>query len=569
MPSHPVIFLLPAALLLMPVAGEAEVRISGLNDEMTETVSSFLSLSGQPCELNPWMLRYQFRRIRAEATQALESWGYYKPEIDTELEQTPECWTATITISPGPPVIIDETNLQWLPPGFDFSLVDRGQVAAGQRLDHEAWEAFKSRIESIALEKGYFDATFATHEIRIDRDAMTADVDLVMQGGTRYQFGEVHYVGGELSEQFLDRYLTFRPGDPYEAAQLGSLYQALMLSDYFTDVSVDADVDNRVDGKVPVNVYLEPVDPDQTRAGIGYSTDTGARASLSYKNRRLNQQGHRTEASLAIAEHEQEIGGFYRIPNEISATGWTSFYGGVKKTDTDTSRQTSTTIGIRQLVPVHEHWIMTRFIEAIHDDFTVASVRQTSRNYVPGISLDWNPYKTVRRPVRGFRLVLGASGTSGSIGSDTDFVNFNVAAKVIMPLWDRSRIILRGKTGLVLSDNFDELPPGNRYFTGGDDKVRGFDFEALGPRDATGKVIGGNRLLEASIEIDHMLNEQWGIALFTDGGSASLGSFDRNLTTSIGLGVRWYSPIGPVRVDLARPTSDNNIRLHINLGPDL
>ncbi len=121
-----------------------------------------------------------------------------------------------------------------------------------------------------------------------------------------------------------------------------------------------------------------------------------------------------------------------------------------------------------------------------------------------------------------------------------------------------------------MKDNFSELPASVRFFAGGDRSVRGYDFETLGPTDASGVVIGGSHRLEGSLEIDRLFRPQWAVAAFVDSGSA-FNNTDVDFSTGVGLGIRWYSPVGPVRLDFAHPLDDpdQNLRIHISLGPDL
>ncbi|MFP5506345.1 MAG: autotransporter assembly complex protein TamA, partial [Gammaproteobacteria bacterium] len=118
-------------------------------------------------------------------------------------------------------------------------------------------------------------------------------------------------------------------------------------------------------------------------------------------------------------------------------------------------------------------------------------------------------------------------------------------------------------------DGFRELPASLRFFAGGDQSVRGYDFQELGPRDASGQVIGGKHLVFGSLEYEHRVHGNWGVAAFVDTGNA-FNSTHEGLETGAGIGLRWRSPIGMVRLDLAAAVSqDNALRLHFTLGPDL
>jgi translocation and assembly module TamA len=129
---------------------------------------------------------------------------------------------------------------------------------------------------------------------------------------------------------------------------------------------------------------------------------------------------------------------------------------------------------------------------------------------------------------------------------------------------------VRGQIGTTWESDFDKLPASVRFFAGGDSSVRGYKFEELGPVDAQGKVIGGPSLITASVEYEQPLRDRWSLAFFIDSGNAFEGS-DFNARTGVGIGGRWQSPLGPIRIDLAHPLRDetNNLRLHISLGPDL
>ena len=583
------------------VQARAELLLTGLAPEMAALVLPQTSLWQQPCDLNRWVVRYQYEQLEQEIIQALQTFGYYSPNINRSVilpqsseqqllkrpasqdassvsqptESQPQqpavndCWRVDVQVILGSPVRVRQMRLSIVPETPVLTHAPPPNLVPGQRFDHQYYEDFKTELERVAVEKGFFDAQFSVHEVLIHPEALAADISLEWSVGERYRFGTVTYSGALLDSDLLDRYLPFAPGDPYDVVSLGAFYQALLSSDYFADVTVDADVDHEVDRAVPVYVTVQPIKPTETQLGLGYSTDVGAKTSISHINKRVNNRGHRLEATLSLGERQSEIGGFYRLPDPHYAGGWTSVYSGINRIDTDTSKTTTSKVGVRQLELLGWNWIMTRYIELVSDDFRVAGADQQSTNLVPGVSFSRAFSDLSRRPRFGYRLGAGVSGTSRAIGSDTDFANVFVNAKLILPLLGTSRLITRGQVAAVISNDFDALPPGNRYFTGGDSKVRGFDFEALGPTDGTGAVIGGNRLLEASIELDQRILADWAIAAFVDAGAATQGDFATKLTSAVGLGVRWYSPIGPVQVDIATPTGGGGFRLHINLGPEL
>jgi translocation and assembly module TamA len=141
--------------------------------------------------------------------------------------------------------------------------------------------------------------------------------------------------------------------------------------------------------------------------------------------------------------------------------------------------------------------------------------------------------------------------------------------RIVRPLGERGRLIGRGTLGAIEVDDFDLLPASERFFAGGDQSVRGFDLNSLGPVDADGNVVGGTRLVTASFEYELRVRGPWGIAFFVDGGNA-LDDFGDELEYGAGIGLRYRTPLGNVRIDLAVPVSEaGGLHAHFGFGPEL
>ncbi|MDC4226629.1 MAG: BamA/TamA family outer membrane protein [Candidatus Manganitrophus sp.] len=150
--------------------------------------------------------------------------------------------------------------------------------------------------------------------------------------------------------------------------------------------------------------------------------------------------------------------------------------------------------------------------------------------------------------------------------------NRKCARRSSVPSRSSGRLLLRGEFGWTSVSNFDDLPVSLRFFAGGDRSVRGYGYNTLGPENESGEVIGGRYLATGSVEYDYRIAEQWGVALFYDiGNAANEIDWDLNPQDRVGIGGRWYSPVGPIRVDLAYALDRPGLafRVHINMGPDL
>jgi translocation and assembly module TamA len=148
-------------------------------------------------------------------------------------------------------------------------------------------------------------------------------------------------------------------------------------------------------------------------------------------------------------------------------------------------------------------------------------------------------------------------------------VRLDADARWVYAIAENARVLLHGEFGAMDTSSFDTLPPSQRFFTGGDRSVRGYGYQEIGTRNADGAVVGGEYLLLGSAELEYLFYKNYGAALFIDAGDAFRDSPE--LKTGAGIGFRWRSPIGMVRLDVAHPFDDpdDDFRIHISIGPDL
>jgi len=217
-----------------------------------------------------------------------------------------------------------------------------------------------------------------------------------------------------------------------------------------------------------------------------------------------------------------------------------------------------------------EHWLESPYINLANEDFKVGEQVDSTRLLTPGINWESTVGREISRMQSGRRINLDIKGAHENLGSDTSFLQLTAAAKWVVSFSDANRLLIRGDLGYTAKTEVEDLPPTVRFFAGGDNSVRGYDFETIGPVDADGNVTGGNNLAVFSLEYDRLISKSWSVAAFVDTGSA-FNDFDVDFKTGAGIGIRWYSPLGPIRVDVAHPLgeSDRSTRLHITLGPDL
>jgi translocation and assembly module TamA len=402
----------------------------------------------------------------------------------------------------------------------------------------------------------------------VDPETNRADVALTLAGGDRYRIGDIAIDQQELNPELFGRLLRIETGRTFDARDLAATYRNLLSSQYFDRVLVTPDVDARADGAVPVRVTAMATNRRYVLLGAGFATDSGPRARADLRNRRLNDRGHRANVSTIVSGIQGEVSGEYRIPYGDPANEWLFLESALTYEDVDTYVNRLWKIGAGRTYLRWDNWAETDYVSYRDEDFDVGGERGHSQLLLIGSNLTRKSLTDDPRPLSGYALSIDVRGAAQALLSDNDLVQAIGRARHIFPLGKRVRVLSRATAGWTWQQKFDDLPPSIRFFAGGDNSVRGYDFESIGPEE-DGEVVGGRRLLTGSIELDVLIRERWSAALFADAGSAFDDSPD--FRRSLGFGVRWFSPLGPLRLDFAHPLDDvdRSLRIHVSLGPDL
>ena len=563
--------------LFLPVSVQAlnlSVKISGLERAPEANVRAFLSIEQEKSRtgLTPSRLRLLHRRASDEIRQALQPYGYFEPVIDSTLNEYDDYFEALYRIDPGPQAVLELVDYQVSGAGSAEGLLSRPfPLVEGDGLDLVLYEKVKQARLSRALELGYLDAYYSAHEVRVEQQRRKASIRLHLQTGPRYRFGDIRMQQDILDPEFLARYLSFGSGDPYSHESLLDLQSKLISSDYFKRVEINARRDQVEGDRIPVDVILKPNLKNRYRIGIGYSTDTGPRLTLDWTRRRFGRQGHHMRSELRVSKPESSLTSEYIIPLERPTRDYVSFGATVNDFDTESSEGTRALINASHSVGLERGWRRTLTLDYLFEDFTVGSQDDNARLLVPGVTwarLKGNSRQYIRK---GKSLEFHLEGAADDLLSTTSYFQFYTTNKFIHGLNEDWRLLARLELGATLADSVEELPPSKRFYTGGDNTIRGFSFEELGPQDEQGEVIGGRFLAVGSLEIERRLGAGWSMALFVDGGNAYDPDYEAEPAYGSGLGVRWHSPVGPVRFDIARGDylGEQEWRLHLVVGPEL
>ncbi|PWK84347.1 autotransporter assembly complex protein TamA [Fulvimonas soli] len=574
--------------LLLPGLARAGVQlvVDGVDDRLKAAVTSGLELSQYAArDVSDAQIRRLYARAPDQAKAALEPYGYYDATVESDLQQVGRDWRVTLHVKPGEPVRITSVDVRLDADALALPAVRRAERAIerlkGQPLDHGAYEAARDGLARQLTANGFLDARLVTRRVEVNRGNRSAEVRLAWQAGRRFRFGRVHFEGSQFRPGFLDRYVPFKRGDYFLQDDLLQLQQALTGADYFAVVNVLPEVDEARDGVVDVKVELAPARRSIYTGGPFIGTDTGFGVRGGLERRWVNDRGHKWKNEIVLAQRLKMVSSLYSIPMPGDDQRSFNFGANYRAANTDTSDSHTLELVANETRLWHG-WTRTLGLHALSGTFTVGKKGGEPDNTL-GIehgrsTLLYAEASLARKQAdnpsfvrKGWSINVTARSTAGTLLSDARFSQLLADAKWIHALGRRDRLILRGSAGMTWTSDFGALPPQLRFFAGGDRSVRGYSYQSIGPRNSYDRVVGGRNLLVGSSEVEHYFTRNWGMAAFVDAGNAFDGT-DYRPKIGAGLGVRWLSPVGMIRVDLGTPVhskDEHGIQLHIVIGPDL
>jgi translocation and assembly module TamA len=347
--------------------------------------------------------------------------------------------------------------------------------------------------------------------------------------------------------------------------------QGLTSSGWFSVVEVKPDFDAARNSVVPINVDLTPSKKYKLELGLGYATDVGVRGSVRWTNNRVNRLGHQAGASLTLARITGTASANYQIPVRDPRLDRLMFtttyeYENLDDTDRDTANLEAAFLHRTQDQKNYFKW----FGDFRYERFSAGEQDEVTTHLVsPGLIARRRVLERADFVRDGYSVSADVRVASSALLSSTGFVRSKFNAAYLYPVGRRGRVNMRGEIGLSWVEDFDKYPASLRFFTGGDQSVRGYGYQDLGPTDSTGAVVGGKNLLVGSLGYDHRIVGKWVGAGFVDAGNAYDDSLDK-VFVGAGFGLRWLAPFGSVRVDLAWPVSEdpsfNDLKFYLGLG---
>lgn len=527
------------------------------------------------------------RRAREDAAlleTLLKSEGYYDARVLTRVEAAGQTAQVTLEVEPGEIYRFAGVNLAGVEQagGKAGKLADEFGLHDGATVNSDEIAAAADRLRAAVGEQGFAFAKVGEPEIVVDRAARSATLNLALDPGSERRFGRVVMDQAPVfGPRHVEEIARFDPGDPYTQAGVDDLRRALVQTGLVSSVSVEP-IEGAAPGTVDLKVALEPAPPRTIAGEIGYGTGEGARAEVSWTHRNFFPPEGAVTLRAVAGTREQLVSAIYRRNNfrgrdrvltaQISAAHLErdAYEANTFTLATSLERQTN--------IFFQKAWtwsIGAELVTSDERDVIVSTGQPRRRTYFVGAlptSLSYDGSDDLLNPTRGFRLGGRFSPELSLVGSAFGYARIQLDASAYQPVTPSVVVAGRVRLGTIAGAPRDAIAPSRRFYAGGGASVRGYGYQSIGPRDPNNDPIGGRSLTEFSIEARVKAFGNFGVVPFIDGGNIYTSPLPRftDFRFGAGIGVRYYSNFGPIRVDVGTPINpqpgDSRIAVYVSLG---
>lgn len=566
----------------------------------------------------------------AQARSALRPFGFYHSTVVATVRQAGAgSWVLEVEIDPGPPVTISGVRVEIQGDGSDLSELQSWRSAwplsVGRVLNQPVWDQQKQAALDISEGQGYLQADFRTHRMAIDLEQNQAELELVLETGEQAVMGDVTFLQDIVDPGILKHLPRFRPGDPYNAWLQEKFRVDIWQTGYFGRIEVLEDRHlEESPPRVDLTVNLTPRKRNTYQGAVGYGSDSGPRLQFSWNRHLISSRGDSFMLATGWQQHNNEyfLRGNYRVPRRskprqfwiaealyrretedvlVSASDVGDDFVKLATADTNDYSLRLGRLKTRDRKNGFERLFETLYAQFVHESSSFrlnpnesdallalsvpgANFEQFERSHNSlsfGIDLSLPVIRGNGWDLAGHNHRAWLFTANEAWGSDSDFSQGYVSTRWTLPWRERWKILLRGEVGYsdAVVNDFDlevedqlihlsvtDLPNLYRFKAGGSASVRGYGFERL-----SNNGIGSNNIVTASAEIEMLLRQNWSLAVFADIGNAFNDWDEMDLKKGIGLGIRWYTIAGAVRLDIAKALDlqDEPWRLHFTIGTNL
>lgn len=610
-------------------ADEVSYHVAGVEDPLLTNVLNHVSAFriGTGAKLNSRLRRKLIEDTRVSSINALRPYGYFNPVVSVDMTALESGkWTVSINVKAGVPVLVNDLQVELAGAGGSLpelkKWLDTFPLKEGHVLNQHLWD--KAKLDAIDLleSSGFLNAGFSRHSIRVDPVANEARLELTLDTGMQAVIGEVTFNQDVLDEAVLANLPRFKPGDAYNVWLLEKFRLDLWRSGYFETIRI---VERReltaTPPRVDLEVDLEPRSKNTYQGTIGFGTDTLARVQFLWGRHLLSPRGDNFDIGFGWQQKDNEftVQTNYRLPRRTETRQFWIASFGIKSEkqaltvtpDDDPDKRFDFARGnfndyslrlgktrVRDLNGGYQQLFETVFVQYLNEtyDFSLTQnieperlnaddaadvLRNTSNTLALGLDWDWPEIRGSGFRTTGHHERAWVFTSNDAWGSDIDFSQVYLSSRFNILRGDRWKFLFRAEVGYSDARTLDlevpseagdlkisatELPYLYRFKAGGSRSVRGYGFEYLNNNG-----LGSNNILTASAEAEFHFHEKWSLAAFADVGNAFNDWSKPDLKIGSGIGLRWYSVIGALRLDVAKgwDLSGEPWRIHLTIGTPL
>lgn len=535
--------------------------------------ASVCRLQDQP-PITLGQLRYRIEQDKPLIESVLESEGYYDATVDLTMDEKTQPTQVIIDLKLGAAYEYRLVEIAF-PGSTDKELAKiRPRLRKKQRVQSAAVFEEQERILDEVRRRGYPFPSLAKRTVNVNRAGKKVDLRLEFDPGVKAYFGSVEVDGLEtLEDSFVRRQLPWEPGDRYDRVLVDRLERRLLNSGVFSRVNAEPSEAGAGTNSVPIAVELRERVKRTIQLGAGFS-DIGPEVKVFWEHRSLFGSGERFETS--VLWNPITVGGEAKLTRSgfLDANQYLVLEAEALREYPDAydSRKLRVSAMVqREFNPELWGGIGIGYRHLL--DEQLGSTEHYGQLLFP-LEIKYDSRDDLLNPVRGIQLFGRAEFYEDTLGADS-YLKSRMEALHYAMLSERFRLssALRLCVGSIDGTSLGGIPAGDRFYAGGGGSVRGYEYQSIGSR-MNGRAAGGDRLLEFSAELRLQPGRKLGYAIFLDGGTAynsQLSGFDQSLRYGAGGGLRWFTPIGPLRVDLAYPLNpadehDERLQFYISLG---
>ncbi|RJG48465.1 outer membrane protein assembly factor [Motilimonas pumila] len=552
-------------------------EVTGVKSEVEDNILAYLESIAAPKSGAKNLGPYQ-DSLTEEAYKSLKALGYYNSTVSLDVSENPDKkkqLKVKVKVVLGPPVKVTELDLKLLGEARHdetfLEFVNKLPLKEGMNLNHGTYSSAKSSVVSQALQRGYFNGKYQTAKVEVKAKQNTAKITLHFDSGIRYRFGQVEFVLDSPAEALSREMVPFEQGDYYHGNIISQYSLDLSDTNYFDSVLVRPNIEKAVGNQVPIEVSIDLKPKNTYEVGAGVTTDAGPRVKFKWTRPWVNQHGHSLGTELELSEPKQIISAFYKVPVDDPNDSYFNFQTGYQRLDENDTDSKKYTLTVRRFWRTPGNWERTAFLKYDIEDSIQGSQALKTNLIIPGISYVRTRVRGGINAYWGDKQLMSVELSNKIWTSDEDIIRLHGQTKWLRTFNQTHRLLTRLELGFIQADSIYNVPSSMRFFAGGDQSIRGYDYKSIAPKDEAGKLIGGRYLGVGSVEYSYPILEKWRGAAFVDFGNAT-NDFDEELKVGAGIGVAWSSPVGPLKMFLGVPVNDDEedgVKFHFLMGPEL